>query len=111
MLLLSFTPTRDLFKPGLYVEHPTVRAYVYTMGQDNPFVRYFWQQINQQPRGGRVGDGCGGGGGGARLLRDGPHELPIPPVGAPAPSPVPERYARRSFPSNTTHVTRGAGAC
>jgi multiple sugar transport system permease protein len=45
MLLLSFTPTNDLFKPGLYVEHPTVRNYVYTMGQDNPFVRYFWQQI------------------------------------------------------------------
>jgi multiple sugar transport system permease protein len=46
MLLLSFTPTNDLFKPGLYVEHPTVRNYVYTMGQDNPFVRYFWQQIS-----------------------------------------------------------------
>jgi len=45
MLLLSFTPTNDLFKPGLYVEHPTIRNYVYTMGQDNPFVRYFWQQI------------------------------------------------------------------
>ena len=45
MLLLSFTPTSDLFKPGLYVEHPTVRNYVYTMGQDNPFVRYFWHQI------------------------------------------------------------------
>ena len=27
MLLLSFTPTNDLFKPGLYVEHPTVRNY------------------------------------------------------------------------------------
>ena len=45
MLLLSFTPTNDLFKPGLYVEHPTVRNYVYTTAQDNPFVRYFWHQI------------------------------------------------------------------
>ena len=43
--LLSFTPTNDLFKPGLYVEEPTVANYVYTMAQDNPFVRYFWQQI------------------------------------------------------------------
>jgi multiple sugar transport system permease protein len=45
MLLLSLTPTNDLFQPGLYVEHPTLRSYVYTMGQDNPFVRYFWQQL------------------------------------------------------------------
>src|SRR5213594_695302 len=45
MLLLSFTPTDDLFQPGLYVEHPTVRNYTYTMGADNPFVRYFWHQI------------------------------------------------------------------
>jgi multiple sugar transport system permease protein len=45
MVLLSFTPTNDLFRPGLYVEHPTVRNYLYTMGQDNPFVRYFWRQL------------------------------------------------------------------
>ena len=45
MLLLSFTPTNDLFRPGLYVEHPTVRNYVYTTAQDNPFVRYFWRQL------------------------------------------------------------------
>src|SRR5437879_13023966 len=45
MLLLSFTPTDDLFQPGLYVEHPTVRNYTYTMGADNPFVRYFSHQI------------------------------------------------------------------
>src|SRR2546425_2670789 len=45
MLLLSFTPTDDLFQPGLYVKHPTVRNYTYTMGADNPFVRYFWHQI------------------------------------------------------------------
>src|SRR5438093_5583183 len=45
MLLLSFTPTDDLFQPGFYVEHPTVRSYTYTMGADNPFVRYFWHQI------------------------------------------------------------------
>jgi multiple sugar transport system permease protein len=45
MVLLSLTPTNDLFQPGLYVEHPTLRSYVYTMGQDNPFVRYFWQQL------------------------------------------------------------------
>ena len=46
MLLLSFTPTNDLFQPGLYVEHPTLRSYTYTMGQDNPFVRYFWRQLS-----------------------------------------------------------------
>jgi multiple sugar transport system permease protein len=45
MVLLSLTPTNDLFQPGLYVEHPTLRSYVYTMGQDNPFVRYFWRQL------------------------------------------------------------------
>ena len=45
MLLLSFTPTSELFTPGLWVAHPTLRNYVYTMGQDNPFVRYFWKQI------------------------------------------------------------------
>jgi multiple sugar transport system permease protein len=45
MVLLSFTPTNDLFQPGLYVAHPTWRSYVYTMGQDNPFVRYFWRQL------------------------------------------------------------------
>lgn len=46
MLLLSFTRTDDLFRPGLYVAHPTVKNYVYTMGQDNPFVRYFWHQLS-----------------------------------------------------------------
>jgi multiple sugar transport system permease protein len=45
MVLLSLTPTNDLFQPGLYVSHPTLSSYVYTMGQDNPFVRYFWQQL------------------------------------------------------------------
>ena len=44
-VVLSLTPTNDLFQPGLYVSHPTLRSYVYTMGQDNPFVRYFWQQL------------------------------------------------------------------
>src|SRR5213596_2579302 len=33
MLLLSFTPTDDLFQPGFYVEHPTVRSYTYTMAR------------------------------------------------------------------------------
>ena len=45
MVTLSFTPTNDLFSPGLYVAHPTLRNYVYTIGQDNPFVRYFWRQL------------------------------------------------------------------
>lgn len=45
MILLSFTPTDDLFQPGLYIANPTLRNYTYTMGQDNPFVRYFWDQI------------------------------------------------------------------
>jgi len=46
MVLLSFTPTNDLFQPGLYISHPTWKNYVYTMGQDNPFVRYFWHQLS-----------------------------------------------------------------
>jgi len=46
MVLLSLTPTNDLFQPGLYVEHPTLKSYTYTMGQDNPFVRYFWRQLS-----------------------------------------------------------------
>src|SRR6185503_8430793 len=45
MVLLSLTPTNDLFQPALYIDNPTLRNYVYTMGQDNPFVRYFWQQL------------------------------------------------------------------
>ena len=45
MVLLSLTPTADLFRPGLYVEHPTLKSYIYTMTHDNPFVRYFWQQF------------------------------------------------------------------
>ena len=46
MVLLSFTPTNDLFRPGLYIDNPTLKSYIYTMGQDNPFVRYFWQQLS-----------------------------------------------------------------
>jgi multiple sugar transport system permease protein len=46
MVLLSVTPTSELFQPGLYVSHPTLNNYVYTMGQDNPFVRYFWTQLS-----------------------------------------------------------------
>lgn len=45
MVLLSLTPTDDLFQPGLYIANPTLSSYVYTMAQDNPFVRYFWHQI------------------------------------------------------------------
>lgn len=45
MVLLSLTPTNDLFQPGLYINNPTLGSYRYTMGQDNPFVRYFWQQL------------------------------------------------------------------
>jgi len=45
MILLSLTPTNDLFQPALYIDNPTLRSYVYTMGQDNPFVRYFWKQL------------------------------------------------------------------
>ncbi len=45
MVLLSLTQTNDLFQPGLYISNPTLGSYLYTMGQDNPFVRYFWQQL------------------------------------------------------------------
>lgn len=46
MVLLSLTPTDDLFQPGLYISRPTLSSYIYTMGQDNPFVRYFWRQLS-----------------------------------------------------------------
>lgn len=45
MILLSLTPTSGLFQPGLYINDPTLNSYIYTMGQENPFVRYFWQQL------------------------------------------------------------------
>lgn len=45
MVLLSLTPTNDLFQPGLYIDGPTLSSYTYTMTQENPFVRYFWQQL------------------------------------------------------------------
>jgi len=45
MVLLSLTPTSDLFQPGFWVARPTLANYVYTMAQDNPFVRYFWRQL------------------------------------------------------------------
>lgn len=45
MILLSLTPTSGLFQPGLYINDPTLKSYIYTMGQENPFVRYFWQQL------------------------------------------------------------------
>jgi multiple sugar transport system permease protein len=46
MVMLSLTRTDDLFQPALYVARPTLKNYAYTMGQDNPFVRYFWQQLS-----------------------------------------------------------------
>jgi len=45
MALLSLTPWDDLFTPSLWVARPTLENYVYTMGQNNPFVRYFWRQF------------------------------------------------------------------
>ena len=30
MVLLSLTPTNDLFQPALYIDNPTLRSYIYT---------------------------------------------------------------------------------
>jgi multiple sugar transport system permease protein len=45
MLTLSLVPEQDLFKPSLYVAHPTVNNYAMTVKQSNYLVSQFWAQL------------------------------------------------------------------
>jgi len=45
MLTLSLVPEEDLFKPSLYVAHPTVTNYANTIRQSNYLVSAFWIQL------------------------------------------------------------------
>ncbi len=45
MLTLSLVPEEDLFKPSLYVAHPTVNNYAMTVKQSNYLVSQFWAQL------------------------------------------------------------------
>ena len=45
MLTLSLVPEEDLFKPSLYVAHPTVTNYANTVRQSNYLVSAFWIQL------------------------------------------------------------------
>jgi multiple sugar transport system permease protein len=45
MLTLSLVPEEDLFKPSLYVAHPTLANYRMTARQSNYLVSQFWIQL------------------------------------------------------------------
>jgi multiple sugar transport system permease protein len=45
MLTLSLVPEEDLFKPSLYVAHPTLNNYGATIRQSNYLVSQFWAQL------------------------------------------------------------------
>ena len=45
MLTLSLVPKEDLFKPSLYVAHPTLANYGMTVHQSNYLVSQFWVQL------------------------------------------------------------------
>ncbi len=45
MLSLSLVPEEDLFKPSLYVVHPTLANYANTVRQSNYMVSQFWIQL------------------------------------------------------------------
>jgi multiple sugar transport system permease protein len=45
MLTLSLVPEEDLFKPSLYVAHPTLENYGQTIHQSNYLVSEFWIQL------------------------------------------------------------------
>ena len=45
MLTLSLVPEEDLFKPSLYVAHPTSANYAMTIRQSNYLVSQFWAQL------------------------------------------------------------------
>jgi multiple sugar transport system permease protein len=43
MLVLSFTPTDKLFRPGYFVREPTLESYRFIVFQESVFVKYFWR--------------------------------------------------------------------
>lgn len=45
MLTLSLVPEEDLFRPSLYVAHPTLANYANTIKQSNYLVSQFWVQL------------------------------------------------------------------
>jgi multiple sugar transport system permease protein len=45
MLSMSLVPEEDLFKPSLYVAHPTLNNYAMTVKQSNYLVSQFWAQL------------------------------------------------------------------
>jgi len=45
MVMLSLVSWEDLFRPRLYVAHPTLENYLQTFTQSNYFVSQFWAQL------------------------------------------------------------------
>ena len=45
MLILSLSSWDDLFKPKLYVDHPTFENFAQTLQESNYFVSKFWTQL------------------------------------------------------------------
>jgi multiple sugar transport system permease protein len=43
MLMLSFTPTAELFRPEYWVKHPTLESYRFIAFQGSVFVKHFWR--------------------------------------------------------------------
>jgi len=43
MLVLSFTPTAELFRPEYWVKHPTLESYRFIAFQESVFVKFFWR--------------------------------------------------------------------
>jgi multiple sugar transport system permease protein len=43
MLVLSFTPTAELFRPEYWVKNPTLESYRFIALQESVFVKFFWR--------------------------------------------------------------------
>jgi len=43
MLVLSLTPTAELFRPEYWVKHPTLESYRFVVFQQSVFVKFFWR--------------------------------------------------------------------
>lgn len=43
MLVLSFTPTAELFRPEYWVKHPSLESYRFIVFQESVFVKFFWR--------------------------------------------------------------------
>jgi multiple sugar transport system permease protein len=43
MLVLSFTPTAELFRPEYWVKNPTLESYRFIVLQESVFVKFFWR--------------------------------------------------------------------